>query len=40
VTNGALHGLRHTFCSYLAMRGGPAKAFQELAGHEDLTTTL
>jgi hypothetical protein len=22
------------------MRGAPAKAFQELAGHKDLTTTL
>ena len=37
---GALHVLRHTFCSHLAMRGAPAKAIQELAGHEDLTTTL
>jgi site-specific recombinase XerD len=34
------HILRHTFCSHLAMRGGPAKAVQELAGHRDLTTTL
>jgi site-specific recombinase XerD len=32
--------LRHTFCSHLAMRGAPAKAIQELAGHEDLSTTL
>jgi integrase len=39
-TTGALHILRHTFCSHLAMRGAPAKAIQELAGHEDLTTTL
>ncbi len=31
---------RHTFCSHLAMRGAPAKAIQELAGHESLTTTL
>ena len=30
---GALHILRHTFCSHLAMRGAPAKAIQELAGH-------
>jgi integrase len=37
---GALHILRHTFCSHLAMRGAPAKAVQELAGHKDLTTTL
>jgi integrase len=38
--SGALHILRHTFCSHLAMRGAPAKAIQELAGHEDLSTTL
>jgi site-specific recombinase XerD len=37
---GALHILRHTFCSHLAMRGAPARAIQELAGHEDLATTL
>ena len=34
------HSLRHTFCSHLAMRGAPAKAIQELAGHADLHTTL
>ena len=28
-----------TFCSHLAMKGAPAKAIQELAGHKDLTTT-
>jgi integrase len=33
------HVLRHTFCSRLAMRGAPAKAIQELAGHRDLATT-
>jgi len=38
--SGALHVLRHTFCSHLAMGGAPAKAIQELAGHEDLSTTL
>jgi len=37
---GGLHILRHTFCSHLAMRGAPVKAIQELAGHEDLTTTM
>jgi len=37
---GAIHILRHTFCSRLAMRGAPAKAIQELAGHADLSTTL
>ncbi len=38
VTEGP-HVLRHTFCSHLAMRGAPAKAIQELAGHNNLTTT-
>ena len=36
---GAIHILRHTFCSHLAMQGATAKAIQELAGHQDLTTT-
>ena len=34
-----VHILRHTFCSHLAMGGVPARAIQELAGHQDLTTT-
>ncbi len=34
-----IHILRHTFCSHLAMRGAPAWAIQELAGHQDLGTT-
>jgi len=29
-----LHILRHTFCSHLAMRRAPARAIQELAGHQ------
>lgn len=33
------HVLRHTFCSHLAMRGAPARAIQELAGHASITTT-
>ncbi|HYJ95607.1 MAG TPA: tyrosine-type recombinase/integrase, partial [Vicinamibacterales bacterium] len=33
------HRLRHTFCSHLAMRGAPTRAIQELAGHQDLSTT-
>ena len=37
VTGG--HILRHTFCSRLAMTGAPAKAIQELAGHQNLSTT-
>jgi len=36
---GAIHKLRHTFCSQLAMRGAPARAIQEVAGHADLMTT-
>jgi hypothetical protein len=31
-----VHILRHTFCSHLSMRGAPARAIQELAGHADL----
>ena len=34
-----VHILRHTFCSHLAKRGAPARAIQELAGHQDLSTT-
>jgi len=34
-----VHILRHTFCSHLAMKGAPARAIQEFAGHQDLTTT-
>jgi integrase len=37
--SGVSHRLRHTFCSHLAMHGAPARAIQELAGHQDLTTT-
>jgi integrase len=39
VVNNGPHILRHTFCSHLAMRGAPARAIQELAGHQDLATT-
>jgi len=34
-----VHVLRHTFCSHLAMRGAPARAVQELAGHSELSMT-
>ena len=34
-----VHILRHTFCSHLAMKGAPARAIQEFAGHADLSTT-
>lgn len=37
--NGGHHILRHTFCSHLAMQGATPKAIQELAGHQDLSTT-
>jgi site-specific recombinase XerD len=37
--NNGPHMLRHTFCSHLAMRGAPAPAIQELAGHQNLATT-
>jgi site-specific recombinase XerD len=40
IATGALHILRHSFCSHLAMRGAAAKAIQALPGHEDLATTL
>jgi len=36
---GAVHKLRHTFCSLLAMRGAAARAIQDLVGHADLTMT-
>lgn len=39
-TTGYLHGLRHTFCSRLAMKGAPVKAIQEFAGHAEMSTTL
>jgi Phage integrase family len=31
--------ISQSFCSPLAMRGAPARAIQDLAGHQDLTTT-
>ena len=38
IAQNGVHRLRHTFCSHLAMRGAPARAIQELAGHQDLST--
>jgi integrase len=37
--NNGPHILRHTFCSHLAMRSASVRAIQELAGHQDLSTT-
>jgi integrase len=37
--NVGVHILRHTFCSRLAMRGAATRAIQELAGHQQITTT-
>ncbi len=34
------HRLRHTFCSHLALRGVPVTVIQQLAGHQDIKTTL
>ena len=39
LAHNGVHVLRHTFCSHLAMKGAPARAIQELAGHQDLSTT-
>ncbi len=39
LSNHGVHILRHTFCSHLSMRGAPARAIQELAGHKDLSMT-
>jgi integrase len=37
---GAIHRLRHTFCSMLAAEGAPPGAIKELAGHASLSTTM
>jgi len=36
ISHEALAEMRRTFCSHLAMKGAPARAIQELAGHADL----
>ncbi|MBN1656290.1 MAG: tyrosine-type recombinase/integrase [Deltaproteobacteria bacterium] len=35
----ALHVLRYTFCSHLAMKGAPERAIRELAGHKEIAAT-
>lgn len=37
--NVGVHVLRHTFCTHLAMKGAGARTIQEVAGHQDLSTT-
>ncbi|MEO6576240.1 MAG: tyrosine-type recombinase/integrase, partial [Polyangiaceae bacterium] len=37
---GELHKLRHSFCSFLAMKNAPVRTIQALAGHSNLMTTL
>lgn len=37
---GAVHRLRHTFCSMLAAEGAPPGAIQRLAGHANIATTM
>jgi len=32
--------LRHSFCSQLAMMRAAPKGIEELAGHQDITTTM
>jgi len=37
---GAVHRLRHTFCSMLAAEGATPRAIQALAGHASISTTM
>jgi site-specific recombinase XerD len=34
------HSIRHTFASWLAIRGTPLRTIQELLGHEDVRRTI
>jgi hypothetical protein len=36
---GQLHILRHTFCSRLPLAGASSMAIEELAGHQQISTT-
>jgi len=40
IQNFRFHDLRHTFCSWLALRGVPLAAIQKLAGHASIKITL
>lgn len=40
IKNFRFHDLRHTFCSWLAIRGVPLTAIQKLAGHASIKMTL
>lgn len=40
IQNFRFHDLRHTFCSWLAIRGVPLTAIQKLAGHASIKMTL
>jgi len=40
LTGYTFHGLRHYFCSQLHEGGTPVQKIQELAGHEDVATTM
>jgi site-specific recombinase XerD len=35
-----LHTMRHTFCTRLAAAGVDVRTIQELAGHEEIETTM
>ena len=39
LSRGGVHIMRHTFRSHLAMRGAPARAIQDVAGHRELGMT-
>ena len=39
LSENSVHALRHTSGSHLAMKGAPARAIQEAAGHQELGTT-
>ena len=40
ITKTGWHTTRHSFASWLVMRGRPLKAVQELLGHRSIRTTM